>query len=492
MRQVGAGARQLLRIARRRHRGAIDRPRGDAARRREHAQQRVEVLARDGLVQRDADDAGTGVAQIDAGGVRRRVNRRGVLAGAHRQRVEVGLMRQRPALRAQRVGQQRGVRMHALRDARQPLRAVVDRIHAGDHRRQHLRGADVARRLLAADVLLARLQRQAQRRLAVRVDADADQTPGHLALERVAHRHVGGVRAAEAQRQAEALRAAHGDVGAEFARRRQHGQREDVGGDDDQRAALVRRGDELAPVVHPAVDPRILQQHRGVVGLRGLRRGADDDLDPQRTRSRVQHLERLRQQVVGGVDAARRALAGAQRQRHRLGRSGGLVEHRRVGHVERGEVGDHGLEVDQRLQAPLADLGLVRRVRGVPGRVLEHVALDDAGQHGPAVALADEIAHQPVAAGDLAQFGERAFLADRGGQIEIAAPAQRVGYDRAQHRVEVGVAEQFQHQLLLFGAGADVAAAERRGVFEFGEGRGAGHGGAGKDGLDQAPASSFW
>ena len=41
-----------------------------------------------------------------------------------------------------------------------------------------------------------------------------------------------------------------------------------------------------------------------------------------------------------------------------------------------GEVGDHGLEVQQRLEPALADLRLVRRVGGVPGRVLQHVAPD--------------------------------------------------------------------------------------------------------------------
>jgi cell surface protein SprA len=45
---------------------------------------------------------------------------------------------------------------------------VVDRVHRRDHRQQHLRSADVGRGLLAADVLLAGLQRQAQRRLAAR------------------------------------------------------------------------------------------------------------------------------------------------------------------------------------------------------------------------------------------------------------------------------------------------------------------------------------
>ena len=110
--------------------------------------------------------------------------------------------------------------MHALRDRGESLRTVVDGVHRGHHRQQHLRGADVRGRLLAPDVLLAGLQRQPVGRLAARVDRDADEAPGHGALERVAHGHVGGVRAAVAHRHAEALGRADRDVGAQLARRR--------------------------------------------------------------------------------------------------------------------------------------------------------------------------------------------------------------------------------------------------------------------------------
>ena len=95
--------------------------------------------------------------------------------------------------------------MNARRDRREPLRPVPDRVHAGDHREQHLRRADVARRLLAADVLLARLQRHAQRRLAVRVARHADDAAGQLPLELVLRREKRGVRTAVAERNAEPL-----------------------------------------------------------------------------------------------------------------------------------------------------------------------------------------------------------------------------------------------------------------------------------------------
>ena len=79
--------------------------------------------------------------------------------------------------------------------ARQPFRAVIDRVHRGHHRQQHLRGADVRGRLLAADMLLAGLQRQPVGRLPARIDRHADDPAGHRALERVpappCRRHAG-------------------------------------------------------------------------------------------------------------------------------------------------------------------------------------------------------------------------------------------------------------------------------------------------------------
>jgi hypothetical protein len=84
------------------------------------------------------------------------------------------------------------------------------------------------------------------------------------------------------------------------------------------------------------------------------------------------------------------ALDAALGQRHGLGGGGGFVQHGRVGHGHARQVADHGLEVDQRFHAALRDLGLVGRVGGVPGGVLQDVAQDDARRVRAVVALADE------------------------------------------------------------------------------------------------------
>ena len=158
-------------------------------------------------------------------------------------------------------GQHAGKLVHALGDALQALRAVVDGIHAGHHSGQYLRGADVAGGFFAADVLLACLQRQPVRRVAVRVHTHAHQAAGHGAFVRVQAGHVGGVRAAVAHGAAKALRAADADVGPQFAGGREHGQRQQVSGHDDRLAFGFDRCNQRPVVAQHAAGAGVLQQH---------------------------------------------------------------------------------------------------------------------------------------------------------------------------------------------------------------------------------------
>ena len=163
-----------------------------------------------------------------------------------------------------RAAQDRGQAVGAAGDALQAFRPVVHAVHAGHHRQQHLRGADVAGRLLAADVLLAGLQGQAVGGVALGVDRDADQAAGHRALERVAAGHERRVRAAEAERHAEALAVADHDVGAPFARRLEQGQGQQVGNEHIQRVVRMDGVRMCAPVEQPAGGGRALHQHEVV------------------------------------------------------------------------------------------------------------------------------------------------------------------------------------------------------------------------------------
>ena len=87
-----------------------------------------------------------------------------------------------------------------------PFRAV-DGHEDGRHQRdQRLVGADVRGGLLAADVLLARGEREHEAALAVAVDGLADEASGHLAHELFFRRDHAAVGAAVAERHAEGLR----------------------------------------------------------------------------------------------------------------------------------------------------------------------------------------------------------------------------------------------------------------------------------------------
>ena len=132
--------------------------------------------------------------------------------------------------------------------------------------------------------------------------------------------------------------------------------------------------------------------------------------------------------------------------RDRFGRGGGFVEQRRVGDLHAREVTDHRLKIEQRLEAALRDLGLIRRVLGVPAGVLEQVALDDRRSDAAVVAHADVRAPNLVFIGQPTEGLERLGFALGGGQfgrLGEADAARRAGVD---HRVERLVAKRREHR----------------------------------------------
>jgi len=78
----------------------------------------------------------------------------------------------------------------------------------------------------------------------------------------------------------------------------------------------------------------------------------------------------------GRCDHGLTAAGDAHRHTHGLGRAGRPVVHAGVGHVHAGQLGDHGLELENCLQRSLGDLGLVRRIAGEKLAAL-HQGIDD-------------------------------------------------------------------------------------------------------------------
>jgi len=149
-----------------------------------------------------------------------------------------------------------------------------------------------------------------------------------------------------------------------------------------------------------------------------------------------------------------------ERERHRLGGGGALVQQRGVGHRQPGEVGHHGLEGEQRLEPALRDLGLVGRVGRVPSRVLEHVALDHRRREAAGIALADVAPEHRVAGAEGPQLGERLALGEPGVERERRGLADGRGHHVGDEGVEVAVAQHLEHRGDLVEARTDVAGDE--------------------------------
>ena len=391
----------------------------------------------------------------------------GARAGGDGQRVEEGVRFQRVADGAQAGGQRGGQAVHALGDTLQTLRAVVDGVHRRHHAQQHLRGTDVRGGLFTADMLLARLQREAVRRVALRIDRHADEAAGHRTLERIAHGHVAGVRAAETERHAKALRVADHHIGTPFARRGQQRERQQVSCGNHQTTGRVHGvGQRLVScqiAQQCTVGARVLQQHAKGVVLGSIRSGAGHHLHADRFGARAHDFQRLRQHVVGHEEHGRLRLANALQQRHCLSRSSSFVQHRRVGDVHRRQVDHHLLEVQHRFQAALRDFRLVRRIGRVPSGVLQDVAQDHARRVRAVIALANQALDHAVLPGDAAQLGQRGFFRQRlreFAQRHYVLAADSGGDHGVDQRGAAGVAERVEHLGLLVGRRADVAVRE--------------------------------
>src|SRR5947207_10341770 len=101
--------------------------------------------------------------------------------------------------------------MNSLGDCAQPVRAMIDRVHRCDDSGKNRRRANVARRSVATDVLLTRLERESIGGPTFLIVRNANQSTGHVTFVLVAGRKVRGVRSAKPERNAEPLRATDRD-----------------------------------------------------------------------------------------------------------------------------------------------------------------------------------------------------------------------------------------------------------------------------------------
>src|SRR5438046_10058016 len=102
--------------------------------------------------------------------------------------------------------------MNSLGDCALPVRAMIDRVHRCDDSGKNRRRANVARRSVATDVLLTRLERESIGGPTFLIVRNANQSTGHVKVVLVAGWTGRGVRFAKAERKRETARGTQPDI----------------------------------------------------------------------------------------------------------------------------------------------------------------------------------------------------------------------------------------------------------------------------------------
>ncbi len=428
-------------------------------------EKRVHVIGGGGLIQRDPDPSAVEGTQVVTPILRRAQK----LLRPSLQRdgdgvEEVLPLRFHPGL-PQPVDQPPGQSVNPVRDLAQPPRPVVNGIHRGDHRQEHLGGADVGGRLLPTDVLLTGLQGQPVGRPAGAVHRDSHQSARKPALEGITARQVGRMRTAESQRHPESLGRSDAQVRPEGGRFFQHGEGQGVRRHHQQASEGMHLLREDLVIVNGAQSVGILDegpdQPAPIRHLHPLP-VANHQVDPDRLGPGPQDVQRLRMAVPVGKEDGPLPIR-PRRQGHRLRRRGPLVQQRGVGHIHPGQVGNDRLEVEQGFQAPLRDFSLVGSVGRVPSRVLKDIALDHGRHDGAVIALPDERFGNPVARHDPTQLPEGGGLGQCLRQNQLLLEADRFRNRIVDQLLERLVTELPQHLRAAFRRRTDVPLREARG-----------------------------
>ena len=289
----------------------------------------------------------------------------------------------------QGISQPRGLLCHVTSDALQALGAVVHRKHSRHDGQENLGGANVAGRLVATNVLFAGLEGQAVGGISLSILRDTNQAARELALQALLDGQVSSVRTPKAQGNTEALSGSRGDVSTHLTGRAKQSHRQKVRCHNGESPLSFGRLDHGAGVPDATRGTRVLNKRSKVFGKFTLEI-CRHNLNPEGFCATRQDSEGLSKRVSVHQEHIRRLPGGAPREKHRFGHRGALIEHGGISGVQAGEVRDHGLEIQQCLQAALRDFWLVGGVGGVPARVFQNGALDHRGCVGAVVALSEQ------------------------------------------------------------------------------------------------------
>ena len=372
--------------------------------------------------------------------------------------VEVGVVNDAQAGGGKALGKAAGVAVDAEGDIFQSFGSVEQGVHGGKDGEKDLGGTDVAGGTVAADVLFAGLEGEAVGGASGGVLGDTDEAAGQEALVGEFGGEVGRMGATESHGDAEALGVTDGDVGAEFAGRKEKEQGEGVGDQDGESAGVANLFQRGAGIMEAAVGlgigedagkefaGEVLREVGGLVNspAEGGGTGVNDG-------------------GGGGMEAGGEPEGIAFRLVDRgVGEGGGLgggstfIEEGGIGDLEPSEVENHGLEVEKGFQTALGDFGLVGGVGAVPPRILDDVAAEHGGRDGAVVAESDEGAAGLVLGKDFFEFGQGGSFRAGGWKVGWRCGGEPCGQGGLDDVFEGFEAEEGEHLLLICFGGAEV------------------------------------
>ena len=293
------------------------------------AEQVQDVFTRGGFVKGDPDGMMNIAAQVNAQRFRPRQHS-GFIGNLNAQGIEVVRMAELKAFFLQTIGQNIGQTVNTAGDTLQASRTVEYRVQAGNVGQQHLRSTDIGVRFLAANMLLARLHRHAQRGIARRIFRYADNTARHGAFEFIFGGKESRVRAAVAHRYAKALGGAKNDVRALLTRCGQQNQRHKIGGDADNHFARFQVSNQFAVIMNLAGGAHLLQQYaEDVLMVERFFRIIDNHIETEGLRAGAHYVQGLRVNVGGDEETVGVfQFAYAFGHRHRFRGGGSFVQQR--------------------------------------------------------------------------------------------------------------------------------------------------------------------
>ena len=169
----------------------------------------------------------------------------------------------------------------------------------------------------------------------------------------------------------------------------------------------MRLADELGVIVDRAIGCGILNKRAENCAVEFERRViADGDLDSERPRACLNHGDGVGMTIIRDKKCFSIWYYSVAKC-HRFGSGRRFVQHGSVRDVERRQIKDHLLEVQQRFESPLCDFRLVRRVSGIPARVFKNVALNDRRRDAVVIASPDKRPREFVLLCNRPQFSQR-------------------------------------------------------------------------------------